>query len=484
MAAGNPRSDADVRKCVTCAAPLAADNDGRLCGRCLREQRDQLRTPPMELRNEFWVTDDFRAAFESQHIGRVFRVYRNHPRHLQLFGKALSQELLGRWLGLTQTQVSRLESSRTPEQNLRTLQNYARTLHIPQRLLWFDLPGQSRVSARAGIAAGDGGIGQSQDSILVANTGINTVELLKRIRTSDIDSSTIDALNITVEQLCCDYASVDGRNLVIAGRDLLSKVTELLGGKLSLAQHREVLGNAGMLALLVGCLEYDLGDARAAEATRRMALELGKESGQTGVVGWAHEMLAWFQLTSGNYRAVLSAADTGIVAAGSHSVAVQLHAQRAKAYARMGEPEQAHAALEHGRELLDRLPFPERPENHFVVDPDKYDFYAMDTYRVSGQDDLAARNAEEVIRRGVNPEGELATPMRTAEAQLTLAVVAARKGDPDEATALGLEALQGDKQSRPSLLHVARELSNELKAYGPKVGGEFVGYLDDFRHTK
>ncbi|WP_133847322.1 tetratricopeptide repeat protein [Labedaea rhizosphaerae] len=464
---------------------LAADNDGRMCARCLRDQRDQFRTPPMELRNEFWATDDFRAAFESRHIGRVFKVYRNHPRHLQLFGKALNQELLGRWLGLTQTQVSRLENSRAPEQNLKTLQNYARILHIPQSLLWFDLPGQSRVAARARIPSKTSGNETlSQDSILIANTGMDTVELLKRVRTSDVDAATIDALSITVEQLCCDYASVDARHLVIAGRDWLGKVTELLNGKLSLTQHRDILSNAGMLALLVGCLEYDLGDARAAEATRRMALELGRESGETGVVGWAHEMLAWFHLTSGNYRAALAAAESGIQAAGSHSVAVQLHAQQAKAYARMGEAEQVHAALEHGRELLDRLPFPDRPDNHFVVDPDKFDFYAMDTYRVSGQDDLATRNAEEVIRRGTNPWGEPITPMRNAEAQLTLAVVAARKGAPEDATALGLEALRGDRQSRPSLLHAARELLNELKAYGPKPGTEFAEYLDDFKHTK
>ena len=53
------------------------------------------------------------------------------------------------------------------------------------------------------------------------------------------------------------------------GRQWLSKVTDLLGNRLTLAQHREILNNAGLLALLVGCLEYDTGDATSAEATRR-----------------------------------------------------------------------------------------------------------------------------------------------------------------------------------------------------------------------
>src|SRR5207248_7791129 len=107
-------------RCPGCGTVLAVDNTARLCSRCHREQRDQLRTPPVELTNGFFDTDEFRAAFESHHIGKVFKAYRNHPRHLQLLGKALNQELLGRWLGVTQAQVSKLENGK-PEQNLETL---------------------------------------------------------------------------------------------------------------------------------------------------------------------------------------------------------------------------------------------------------------------------------------------------------------------------------------------------------------------------
>src|SRR2546423_11862747 len=250
------------RRCQGCQAVLAADNTARLCSKCHREQRDQLRTPPAQLRNEFFETNEFRTAFESQHIGKVLKAYRNHPGHLQLLGKALNQELLGRWLGLTQAQVSKLENGK-PEQNLETLRNYAKILHLPQHLLWFDFPGQSRLKLRspraADAAAGPNGliVPQSQDEILVASTGMDTLELLRRVRASAIDSSTIDALNITVEQLCCDYPHADARELMATGKEWLGKMTELLSNHLTLAQHREVLQQAGMLALLVGCLEYD-----------------------------------------------------------------------------------------------------------------------------------------------------------------------------------------------------------------------------------
>ena len=489
MSAPGPQRGGAVgggRRCPGCGTVLAADNTARLCSRCHREQRDQLRTPPAQLRNEFFETDDFRAAFESQHIGKIFKVYRNHPRHLQLFGKALNQELLGRWLGLTQAQVSKLENGK-PEQNIETLRNYARILHLPRHLLWFDFPGQSRV--RLPRSSGAGGNGNnlispaSRDEILIAATGMDTLELLQRVRASAIDSSTVDALNITVEQLCCDYSHADARELMATGKEWLGKVTELLGNRLTLAQHRDILNNAGMLALLVGCLEYDVGDAASAEATRRMAMGLGAESGDPGIVGWSQEMLAWFHLTAGNHRAVVPAAETGILAAPSHSVAVQLYGQQAKAYARMGMPEKVHEALESGRALLDKLPYPARPDHHFVVDPDKWDFYAMDTYRIVGEDELARRNAEEVIRRSVNPEGVVVAPMRKAEAQLTLGVIAARQGDIDEATSLGMQALQDGRQSRPSLLMVAGELEHELHTYGSGSGADFSDLLNDLKRS-
>jgi tetratricopeptide (TPR) repeat protein len=260
-------------------------------------------------------------------------------------------------------------------------------------------------------------------------------------------------------------------------------MTELLGGRLSLAQHRDILGNAGMLALLVGCLENDLGEQAAAESTRRMALDLGKDAEEPGVIGWSHEMLAWFHLTAGNYRAAINAADIGIGEAPNHSVAVQLYAQQAKAYSRMGKAEEVHQALENGSNLLDKLPFPERPDNHFVVDPDKWDFYAMDTYRIVGQDDLARRNALEVIRRGVQPDGKIITPMRNSEAQLTLAVIAARQGETDEAASLGVEALQNGRQSRFTLLMVASELEHELDTYGQRAGAEFRDLFDQIKHA-
>jgi hypothetical protein len=73
--------------------------------------------------------------------------------------------------------------------------------------------------------------------------------------------------------------------------------------------------------------------------------------------------------------------------------------------------------------------------------------------------------------------------MRHAEAQLTLAVVAARQGEVEEATSLGIQALQGGRQSRPSLLLVGGELEHELATFGADAGADFRELLNDLKRT-
>jgi hypothetical protein len=253
--------------------------------------------------------------------------------------------------------------------------------------------------------------------------------------------------------------------------------------RLNFRQRRDTLELAGWLALLVGCLEYDLGDRRAAEATRQAALSLGKEVGSSGIMGWAHEMSAWFALTAGDYRGVIAAGKTGELAAGNHSVSVQLIAQQAKAYARMGNKTDMQAALERGRVALDGMAYPSNIDNHFVVDPSKYDFYVMDCYRHVGEDRLARELSQEVIRVSSGFNDHDRWPMRVAEAQITLGVAAARDGDLDEAVSYGRRALTTGRRSLPSLMMVSQDLTAVLRArYAGEAEAE--SYLEQLRQLQ
>jgi hypothetical protein len=87
-------------------------------------------------------------------------------------------------------------------------------------------------------------------------------------------------------------------------------------------------------------------------------------------------------------------------------------------------------------------------DHHFVVDPTKFDFYAMDCYRIAGDNKIAETLANEVIQAYSDFDGQERSPMRLAEARITLSVVRAQEGDLDAAIDHGVRALQGKRKSR------------------------------------
>jgi tetratricopeptide (TPR) repeat protein len=68
-------------------------------------------------------------------MGRLLGAYRRHPEH----GMPIAQEIVGRWAGMSQAQVSRYET-RSADRQIDRLQFWARLLGIPPGLLWFAMP--------------------------------------------------------------------------------------------------------------------------------------------------------------------------------------------------------------------------------------------------------------------------------------------------------------------------------------------------------
>ena len=148
-------------------------------------------------------------------------------------------------------------------------------------------------------------------------------------------------------------------------------------------------------------------------------------------------------------------------------MAIQLAAQEAKAWARIGDRRATEVALDRGRKLLEAMPYPDNLDHHFVVDPTKFDFYSMDCYRHLAEDRLAETLATEVIQASTDFDGTERAPMRLAEARITLGVIAARQGDLDQAIHYGERALSAPRKSLPSLLMVSRDLTKVLNDQYP-----------------
>jgi hypothetical protein len=113
-----------VRYC-RCGTRLARDNAGTQCAACQAKARDLVMQPPT-VPATFWTTEAMREALASWHMGSVIAAYRSHPFH----GRPLRQEIVAGWVGITQAQLSRIESGPAIK-DLDKLIQWARTLGIP-----------------------------------------------------------------------------------------------------------------------------------------------------------------------------------------------------------------------------------------------------------------------------------------------------------------------------------------------------------------
>jgi transcriptional regulator with XRE-family HTH domain len=280
---------------------------------------------------------------------------------------------------------------------------------------------------------------------------------------TDVGSDTVEQLNVAVEQLCCEYVSCSPQDLRDDAHHQLDYVQRLVAGSTTLKEQRDLLVVAGWLTLLIGCVNYDMGLARQAETARATAIQLGREAGHSEIVGWAFELSAWFAITQGRLRSVSDFAEAGINAAPHASVAVQLAAQAAKAHARMGNKSEVRHELDKGFRLLAAHEHPSHPENHFVIDPDKWDFYAMDCYLMVGENKRATEHAHSVLELSERPDGTDKSPMRASEARLALATVALRDGDLDNAAEWLQKGFTADRKSLGSLRLRAEEIHREAR---------------------
>jgi hypothetical protein len=178
---------------------------------------------------------------------------------------------------------------------------------------------------------------------------------------------------------------------------------------------------------------------------------VAKQAGHGEVMGWAFEMSAWFALVEGRYEQLIEFAQAGQPIAGTGSAGVQLILQEAKGWSRLGDRKRTDAALRQGAEMLGQMPIPAHPEHHFMFDHTKWMFYAASCYVWLGDNDRAEEHAVEVLAQHARPDGTSNAPMRTAQARMDLGIVAARRGDLDQAVAYGESAFEFERQSLTDL---------------------------------
>lgn len=342
------------RRCVACSTVLAADNTARVCGRCLREQRDQLRTPP-QLGSDFWTTDDLLAAFESQHMGRVLKAYRHHPQHLQMYGKALNQETLGRWLNLTQAQISKLENGK-PEQNLQTLRVYAQALYMPPNLLWFDLAGQTRVSVQLATSE----IPVSPTAVHIARN----FDPLAALQAASREDPVLELRRLAEARVHFERMYRNAGGLVTGPRIesfLARHALPLMAGFGSARPsdaERASRRAVGSLIALAGVCAYDAEDWHSASSHFSRALAVAERFRDPGLHAYVLALMANQALALEDFAAAEHLATFGLRSCPqveAEPLTVDLTMVRAKALAAIGDRAAAAPLLRQLEQAIDQL---------------------------------------------------------------------------------------------------------------------------------
>lgn len=462
-------------RCQGCGTTLAADNTSRLCSRCHRAHHDQLRTPPANLGNDFFETEEFRAAFASQHIGKIFRAYRNHPRHLQLFGKALNQELFGRWLGLTQVQISKLERGKA-EQNLEVLRDYARILHLPQRKLWFDLPGQSRLNSPDSDHTACNIIVPVFWEDAVAASARQSLEFLAWAQDDRVSPAVLGHVTSELRRIAVDYVH---KPLVPLFGDLMAlrdTTFGLLTDRPRLRQSRELFFVAGTACTLAAHASQNLGSSSAARAHAAAAWACAEQADHRDLRAWVRGTQALIEEWSDDYDKAVALAREGREHATSAESTARLAAIEARALARAGDAVGAAAAVQQAQQAREQTTHRDALADFGGILTFPYVkqlYYAGSALALAGRYADAERAALEAIR--LYETGPLAQRSYGDEALARVAVAIARAANDDLEGAHAALAPVLDLPSAQRIRQVASGLERvRLQLTSPRYTGSVV----------
>ncbi|MBK0870417.1 helix-turn-helix domain-containing protein [Saccharopolyspora sp. HNM0986] len=254
------------RHCARCGSKLARDNAAPVCSPCRRAPKNHQEAGP-RVGDEFWAEDRLRQALAGKDMGAVVRAYRVHPAHGR---KPLPQADVAKWLSITQSQLSRIESGRNRVRELDQLRHYARQLRIPPELLWFD----------AGDSADEPVPPKHAAVVLPGGPSVPAAN----VRT---EPALAESLLMTLKQ----YITTDN---LVGPRSVLpvaAKQASFANGLLAQSQgqsHRSLLYVAARFAEFTGWLDQDAGKLQEAMAWSNTALDLAHEAEDAHLASYIH----------------------------------------------------------------------------------------------------------------------------------------------------------------------------------------------------
>lgn len=331
-----------ARTCAFCGAVLASDNQEQVCGPCARTNSPIVGPPDVPA--WFWAVDHMQKALGTWHMGKVLAAYRTHPYHR----RPISQTVAGGWVGLGQSEVSRLETG-PPVGSMDKLLLWARTLQIPPQLLWFKVPEADRPVAGSGQRDVTPAL-TSEVSPVVPDVersfpALNVDELDQLSRGLEqagyFDNTSVAFLDRQLQRC----AANDGSK---GPRQALPTVLALLATIVRSARDVRPRVRADFVRLgtraaeMAGWLYRDLGSTAGAEYWRDRAFEWAAELGDLPMCGYVllrKSQSAWDDRDASRMLALANAAGATTWQL-PDKVQAEVAQQQARGHAMLGSPRQ------------------------------------------------------------------------------------------------------------------------------------------------
>lgn len=322
------------RRCASCGASLARDNTASLCSACRRGRQATATTPP-RMPEEFWHSAELHEALISQDMGAVLVAYRSHPSHGH---RPLPQTVVSAWLGITQGQLSRLESGRNRVRDLDKLIHYARVLGIPNDLLWFKAArGECEPVTHTSLALPVGL--ELPMPVISAETGV------------------AESLLLTLQQYAATDNLAGSRSLVAVVPHQIQFIEQLMGGSRGKG-HSQLVYVAARFAEFAGWVNQDAGDLNEAMRWSNLALDYAREVEDSHLTSYIQMRKSSIASDANKPSLALNFAQAALRIGPSLSPQVRAVAyrQEAQAHALAGDSTSCARSLQKAYELAARTP--------------------------------------------------------------------------------------------------------------------------------
>ena len=293
------------------------------------------------------------------------------------------------------------------------------------------------------------GLGAAQaDFDQFTQSALEAMEFTRRAEASQLGPRTLEHLDSVVSDLAGAHTYTPPGELFPKVRWYRHRVEDLIVGRHTLREGRQLYRHAGSLSIILAWLSINLGDLVTAEAHCLDAWEHGWQAEDHEICAWAMDAKNTIATYSNQPAVARDAAERGLkLAPRGSAAAAGVSVKLARAYAKLGQADQFQELLKEAQVRFNQLGH--SSSGLFSANSGMLALYTADSYIWLGRPSKAMPYAEETISFCRNLSQCEREPTRESLARLDLARAHADLGKPDDAVEQIERVLSGERITGP-----------------------------------